>query len=72
MLWILRSNREMYYDTYDSFVVRARNSKEARQLVASNPCGDEGRETWLNDEHSTCEPLKNSGESGVILGSYNA
>jgi len=62
------------WDSFDAFVVRAENEREAREL-AQREIADEKRvaeDFWLNDGYSKCVVLKETGVSEVILGSFNA
>lgn len=61
--------RTVGYDETKSVVVRAENSKEARQL-ASTACGGEGKATWLSPKSSSCKRLPSYGMSVVILRSF--
>ena len=56
------------YDEYDSFVVRAKNEKEARDLLQKEHSYD----TWPNGSNVTCEVLRNKGDPEIIIGSFNA
>ena len=68
MLWYLCKLDKVDYDEYDSFVVRADTSKEARQLAA-----DESFEPlWKKTSRVACKELKGTGPSGIVLGSFNA
>lgn len=58
------------YDEYDSMIVRAEDETHAR-VIASNNCGDEGG-VWTSRKKVTCEVLTPKGESGLVLGSFNA
>jgi len=58
------------YDSYDSKVVRAENESEARKL-ANEQYGDEGK-VREDPQHVDCEVLACSGDSVVILSSFNA
>lgn len=60
-LWILRPKDkdklwEPWYDKAFGFVVCAEDEAGARLQAARSP-GDEGKEAWLNDKHSTCVEL---------------
>lgn len=60
------------YDSYDSFVIEARNEAEAREIAGAS-AGDEGSEVWFDEEKSKIEELIPSTTStGIILGSFNA
>lgn len=59
------------YDQYDSFVVRAENENRAR-IIASGEAGDEGPESWIDTEETSCTELACAGAERVILGSFNA
>ena len=57
---------EPWYDKSFGFVVRAPTEKTAR-FIASEQCGAEGGDPWLNAEHSTCTELLPEGEEGVVM-----
>lgn len=81
-LWILHatSPMEQGYDTYDSFVVRARTEQEAREFAAAQGADEQPRfyegdkrvpqSGWLI--HGTCELLKAEGPLGIVIASFNA
>ena len=61
-----------WYDKAFGHVVRAGNEEEARQFAAG-ACGNEGREAWLDNEKTSCEPLTaNGGDAGVVLTDFKA
>jgi hypothetical protein len=56
------------YDTFERFVIRARNPEEAR-LIASDMGGNE----WLNPKITICKVINSrDGEQEVICASFNA
>lgn len=72
LFWLLRlaAGELCSYDEYDSFVIEASNEDMAR-LTARDSGGD-SRERWLDKARTTCEPLLLRGETGVVVGSFNA
>ena len=48
-----------------NLIVRASSEQSARELAAT-AAGPEGREIWMNPEHSLCVVLPQEGNSGVI------
>lgn len=68
-LFILERLDSVGYDEYDSFVVRAENETEARNLVGNNHYPGK---IWKCQESSSCEQIKTTGETKIILGSFNA
>jgi hypothetical protein len=71
-LWLLKRRYAIpVYDCNDGFVIRAGSEVTAR-FWASQKAADEGPNTWIDTTHSTCEPLEQDGESGVILIDFNA
>lgn len=76
-IWHLQSKKGVDYDSYDAHVVVAYSPKKARALC---PSGDEGKETWLNPEHSTCKCIGKGAMFGtanittqeVVISSFNA
>ena len=81
-LWVLAMIRGVDYDEVDSVVVRAPDEGAARELMSVRPhrvgsnyvvtYGDEGAETWLNPEKSTCTELLADGDTRIIIRSFNA
>ena len=68
---------EPWYDKVFSFVVRAKNEREARQF-ANNSAGDENWgfvnfkppgaiKPWLDPKYTVCVELTGKGEAGVII-----
>ena len=57
---------EPTYDCAFGFVIRARNPSEARS-IASDLCGDEGRDLWLDPAESECVHLTAKGDVGLII-----
>ncbi len=67
-----------WYDKAFGFVVRATTEKKARHL-ANEEAGDENRgefggkkiantsTPWLDPKYSTCEPLIDEGDPGVVI-----
>jgi hypothetical protein len=67
-----------WYDKAFGFVVRAESEEEARR-IAQNAAGDEKydrslterkaklRTPWLDPKYSTCDPLTDEGEPGLIM-----
>lgn len=78
MLWLLerRADSERWEPAYDKahgFVVRAESEDKAREMVAmSNSVGDEGRDAWLNADHTTCAPLLVDGAPEIVLCDFYA
>ncbi len=72
-LWLLRRRSEEHpkHDVQNGVVVRAHSPYRARELTADNQ-GDEGYETWLDPEISSCKSLKEEGSEGVICRDFNA
>lgn len=66
-----------WFDKAFGFVVRAETEAEAR-TVASENAGDEDREVagamnpWIDPYYSTCEPLTDKGEPGLIVRDFAA
>ena len=69
-LWLLTRIEYASYEEFDSKVVRASTSNEAREIANLNP-GDEGK-IWTDPKEVLCEILKTTGKSEVIIGSFNA
>lgn len=73
-LYLLKNldHDDRQYDIARGFVIRAKSSEEARK-IASQHCGDEGLETWLDPEMSSCVRIPTKSTlSGVILRDFNA
>lgn len=72
MIYLLTRNEDdIRYDENTGFVVRAGSADEARR-IAADAADDEGPQTWLNADLSTCELVDAFGKPRVILDSYNA
>jgi hypothetical protein len=72
-----------WYDKAFGFVVRASNEDEARKFAhADAGCENRGEfmqkeiakttEPWLDAKYTTCVPLSDDGESGVVLKDYHS
>jgi hypothetical protein len=65
------------YDVAEGFVIRAETEAQARRMAQEHG-GDEcswwpaRHPTWLNEELTTCTPLAEDGEAGVILRDFSA
>ena len=76
-LWLLKATDKaeelgkQSWDSYDSFVIREETEQNAR-LRASTEAADEGADTWLNPELSTCKELIGKGKPEIVIGSFNA
>ena len=76
-LWLLTATEKaaklgkQSWDSYDSFVVRA-DTEETARILASHKAADEGADTWLNPELSSCNELLANGKTEIVLGSFNA
>lgn len=74
------------YDTFDGFVVIARDGRQARRLVDRNPHQFERHETpkggfhcergrWLRPELTACREIGKArvdAEAGIVVASFNA
>lgn len=72
-LFILEAKEDLEHSPWKSWcdktfgmVVRAVSAKKAREIAADSH-NDEGREAWLNPEFSSCEELKTTGKTEVII-----
>lgn len=70
-LYHIKRLDRVYYDEFDSFVVRAEDETAARKLAASKEDID-SKESWLDERLSDCTELTSEGDATIILGSYNA
>jgi hypothetical protein len=61
-----RVDEHVDYDEAAGFVVLAHDADEARSL-ASEQAWDEGADTWLNGDRTTCEVLEPTGGARVVL-----
>lgn len=68
-LYLLKRDDRVCFDEAAGFVVRASCPSEAR-LIASEHCGDEGPDMWL--DAAVCEVLTETGSGGVVLRSFQA
>lgn len=65
-----------WYDKCFGYVVRAATEEEARAL-AHEKAGDEngdvkGVSPWLDPEYSTCVPLGDEGEAGIVMSDFRS
>lgn len=67
MFLIERNDEDLNYDEVDSHVIAAANGDECRKIASEN-CGYEGPEPWLDPNKSRCSLIKLAGP-GVILSS---
>lgn len=70
-LWFLKRVERANYDEASSFVVRAFDATGARAIAATR-CGDEGADTWTDEELSTCEPIEADGPACIICRDFIA
>lgn len=77
-LWLLQptanSNAwQPWYDKSFGFIVRAENEIEARRL-ANSESGDESENinVWLNEHHSSCTILTDTGPSEIVMRDFRA
>lgn len=60
------------YDIVRGFIVRATSVRQARKFAADS-CGDEGKESWLNENLSTCNPITpESAGLGIVMRDFRA
>jgi hypothetical protein len=55
----------------NSILVRACTRQQARKIAAS-VAGDEGSETWISTDKSSCKLVPPEGSAGVICRDFNA
>jgi len=65
MLYLLKQMYSCDYDENIGLIVRAKNSSEARKL-ANSCCEDEGL-IWTDRALTSCNRLKEDGDSEIIL-----
>ena len=78
-LWLLRPYKKFqshytdevspwnpWYGKAFGFVVRAETEEEARKL-ASEDCGEEGKEAWVSGKYSGCMALRIEGKAKIII-----
>ncbi len=77
-LWLLRpvaaNGWEPWYDKAFGFVIRAESADAARGF-AEERSGDESRngvKAWLDPKLTTCVPLNDAGQPGVIIRDFAA
>lgn len=70
-LYLLKRFTHIDYDEISVFAVRADSEERARYL-AGNEAADEGKETWLDKNKSSCEEIKTEGKEEIITFSFNA
>lgn len=72
-LWLLtRLADTPVYDVTNGMVVRAESEERARKVAAALTISDDGPETWLNPNGSTCDELTAHGAEMVVLRDFNA
>jgi hypothetical protein len=76
-LYWLRAKLDVGYDAYDSFVVSAKNEKEAREMCQLEGADEIGwREPkipfWTDPKMSACKEISSKTPHGIIVGSFNA
>jgi len=60
-----------WYDKCFGVGLRASDEGEARTL-ASGYAGDEGEDVWMMDTETSCEPLGDEGEHGLIIHDFKS
>lgn len=69
-LFVLYKEEETLWKEVESFLIRAKNHKEARKL-ASEQAEYEGSQIWLDSNKSSCEIIVVEKEAAVIMKNYN-
>ncbi len=67
-LYVL-TRRHRYHDEAVAFVVRAKSPRAARRM-ASQHCGDEGPDKWMDTYSVTCKELRAEGKPKIIVRDY--
>ena len=76
VLWLLRpvddeDEDDLFgYDTFQGFVIRARDAKQARALAVARCHDNEHKTTWGDPARTTCEPIRLDAESGIVMADY--
>lgn len=65
-LWLLVRDDASGYDIATEAVVRALDEGQARWIASEN-CGDEGPNVWLDPQRTSCVQLAHEGEAGLII-----
>lgn len=65
MIYLIERLDEVGYDEYDSFVVRAKDPKQALDICSK-------RAKYFNETNTQITKLCELGEDEIILGSFNA
>ena len=82
-LYLLRAKEGVGYDSFDGFVISAKNEIEARHVAQINGADEiaswEGHYRnsksipfWDDEEYSSCEELYPNWMPGIVLSSFNA
>jgi hypothetical protein len=74
-LFLLDSRAGADYDSYEGFVVRAKNEDQARAIAQARIADErlDNEHFWLNPKYSSCEVLTaRGGQVGILLASFNA
>ncbi len=72
-LYLLSTVEIVGYDSFDSHIIAAKNKLNARKLAAKI-ASDEGIDTWLNSQLSTCNRIKVNklDAEEILISSFNA
>jgi len=71
-LYLIKRKDEIGWDEYCGFVISAKTPREARQTASHRAC-DEGFETWLSSDLSSCQKIGTTHRRpGILLDSFNA
>lgn len=71
-LYLIQRTDDVWYDNYDSFVVRATDAEAARALAAAR-CADEGAGIWFADTTKVHHlGVAGGTKAEIVLGSFNA
>ena len=76
-LWKIEINNDTNtpnWDIYSEFVICAHSETEARELASQN-CGDEGKNVWLLNTLSNVQLISdttNIKQSEIVIGSFHA
>ena len=74
-LWLVVRRSDRRHEEYTSFVVRAKDEDQARQLCSNKALSDGAYaaykpDFWLNEETSSCMEVPIDGEPEIILADY--
>lgn len=69
-LWVLQAIKEVDWDEFDGFVVRAEDEAQAREIAEQTAKYEKQKGFWLSAKTTTCKEVKVHGKAEVILSAF--